>query len=109
MNIYAASFLIPVGVILYTLSGGLKATFLASYFHTTIIFTMLVLFVVCPTRSWAHQRVYTRGLQTVSTLFPVAYNKGGSYLTMMSQGGTIFGIISIVGNFGKVFCDQSYW
>ena len=45
MNIYADSFLIPVGVILYTLSGGLKATFLASYVHTAIIFAMLVLFV----------------------------------------------------------------
>ena len=46
MNINAASFLIPVGVILYTLSGGLKATFLASYVHTAIIFAMLVLFLV---------------------------------------------------------------
>jgi Na+/pantothenate symporter len=36
MNIYAASFLIPLGVIVYTLAGGLKATFLASYIHSVI-------------------------------------------------------------------------
>ena len=36
VNIYAASFLIPVGVVVYTLAGGLKATFLASYVHSVI-------------------------------------------------------------------------
>lgn len=36
VNIYAASFLIPLGVIVYTLAGGLKATFLASYIHSII-------------------------------------------------------------------------
>ncbi len=36
MNLYAASFLIPLGVIVYTLAGGLKATFLASYIHSAV-------------------------------------------------------------------------
>ena len=36
MDIYAASFLIPLGVIVYTLAGGLKATFLASYVHSVV-------------------------------------------------------------------------
>merc|ERR1712224_758298 len=36
-------------------------------------------------------------------------NKDGSYLTMISGGGLMFGIINIVGNFGTVFVDQSYW
>merc|ERR1711963_1297362 len=40
---------------------------------------------------------------------PVKDNNGGSYLTMLSLGGTKFGIINIVGNFGTVFVDQSYW
>merc|ERR1712193_75905 len=42
MDINLASFLIPWGVILYTAAGGLKATFLASYLHTAIIFVVLV-------------------------------------------------------------------
>lgn len=36
-------------------------------------------------------------------------NNGGSYLTMLSSDGLMFGIINIVGNFGTVFVDQSYW
>jgi hypothetical protein len=40
---------------------------------------------------------------------PVTDNNDGSYLTMMSLGGLKFGIINIVGNFGTVFVDQSYW
>merc|ERR1711904_212210 len=43
MDISLASFLIPWGVILYTAAGGLKATFLASYLHTAIIFVVLVI------------------------------------------------------------------
>merc|ERR1712060_505951 len=36
-------------------------------------------------------------------------NRQGSYLTMMSADGVMFGIINIIGNFGTVFVDQSYW
>jgi len=41
VNLYAASFLIPLGVIVYTLAGGLKATFLASYIHSVIGFYLI--------------------------------------------------------------------
>lgn len=37
---------------------------------------------------------------------PVTGNNGGSYLTMLSTGGLVFGIINIVGNFGTVFVDN---
>jgi len=36
-------------------------------------------------------------------------NFDGSYLTMLSSQGLMFGMINIVGNFGTVFVDQSYW
>lgn len=42
MKYELASFLIPWGVILYTSTGGLKATFMASYLHTMIIFAVLI-------------------------------------------------------------------
>merc|ERR1719399_651217 len=38
-------FLIPWGVIAYTAAGGLKATFLASYVHTAVIFAVLLTMV----------------------------------------------------------------
>lgn len=37
---------------------------------------------------------------------PVSGNRKGSYLTMLSSGGLVFGIINIVGNFGTVFVDN---
>jgi Na+/proline symporter len=40
---------------------------------------------------------------------PVSGNHEGSYFTMISGDGLMFGIINIVGNFGTVFVDQSYW
>ena len=39
-----SSFLIPLGVLVYTFFGGLRATFFASYLHTAIIFSVLVIF-----------------------------------------------------------------
>jgi len=45
MDIYWAGFLIPWGVMIYTVAGGLKATFMASYIHTAVIFLILVVFV----------------------------------------------------------------
>ena len=45
-------------------------------------------------------------LHKMAEIFPVDGNMGGSYLTMFSKGGFIFGIINIIGNFGTVFVDQ---
>jgi Na+/proline symporter len=130
------SFLIPWGVILYTAAGGLKATFLASYIHTAIIFLVLITCVYTVYIKDHSSNYIHDGLQTVSgytvdqckvifsknqnvatTFFksgtfscgPIADNNEGSYLTMNSLGGLKFGIINIVGNFGTVFVDQSYW
>lgn len=40
----AACFLLPVGVVLYTIFGGIKATFLTDYVHTICIMTVLFIF-----------------------------------------------------------------
>ena len=39
-----SAFLVPLGVLVYTFNGGLRATFFASYLHTAVIFFMLALF-----------------------------------------------------------------
>ncbi len=113
MSLYAGAFLIPVGVILYTVAGGLKAAFLSAYLHTSAIMIILCCFVyVVYTGNGGElgsaDEVYER-LTTKGNLFPVANNENGSYLTMLSSGGLMFGIINVVGNFGTVFLDQSYW
>ena len=50
-----------------------------------------------------------RRLTEASVLRPVEGNVLGTYLTLASIGALIFGIINIVGNFGTIFVDQSYW
>ncbi|KAL0393769.1 UNVERIFIED_CONTAM: Urea-proton symporter DUR3 [Sesamum latifolium] len=127
VNIYAASFLIPLGVIVYTLAGGLKATFLASYIHSVIVHVVLVIFVylvyVASNELGSPSTVYQRLLEVSSkarscqdpishagqSCGPVNGNYKGSYVTMLSSGGLVFGIINIVGNFGTVFVDNGYW
>lgn len=44
MNVVAACILIPAGVVLYTAVGGLKATFLTDFLHTTIALILLIYF-----------------------------------------------------------------
>ncbi|KAM7264869.1 hypothetical protein ACFE04_002552 [Oxalis oulophora] len=120
--IYAASFLIPLEVIVYTLAGGLKATFLASYIHSVIVHVVLVIFVYLVYAGSGElgspSIVYNRLLEVSSKsrvchepishgdqpCGPVGGNYHGSYLTMLSSGGLVFGIINIVGNF-----DTGYW
>jgi SSS family transporter len=112
VNIYVAAFLIPVGVIIYTFFGGLKATFFADYLNTAFIFTVILIFVTAIYFATPHiggvSGMFDK-LASAAALKPVEGNAGGAYLTMASVGGLIFGIINIVGNFGTVFVDQAYW
>ena len=111
MDINAASFLIPLGVIAYTMSGGLKAAFLAAYMHVTYLMIILCLF------SFAIYAGPKKNVGSVSNMYDmlkmtadttdcrygpscqfklaacghVPGNEGGSYLTMMSREGLIFG------------------
>jgi urea-proton symporter len=48
-------------------------------------------------------------LEAVSAESPVPGNARGSYVTMRSKNGLIFGVINIIGNFATVFQDQAYW
>jgi len=121
MDITIAAFLIPVGVMIYTLVGGLKATFVADYMHTVIIFTVILTFVsmvffISPITGGI-EGMFDK-LAEAAVLKPVLLptfvegtpgNAMGAYLTMASAGGLIFGVINIVGNFGTVFVDQAYW
>ena len=45
VNIYAASFLIPISVVFYTAHGGLMATFISSWGHVTVIYIAMLIFV----------------------------------------------------------------
>jgi len=112
VDITLAAFLIPVGIILYTIFGGLKATFFAEYLNATFIFIVVLIFVTviyfATPEIGGISGMYEK-LIHASLLNPVEGNALGTYLTLASVGALIFGIINIVGNFGTVFVDQSYW
>ncbi|XP_072174249.1 uncharacterized protein [Diadema setosum] len=94
--------------------GGLGATFYLSYFNTTIIFIIMVVFLLI-----TFNDVGSRGdspLGTTDAVYDLLNctvgpetNLGRSYLTFNSPQGIMFGVINLVGNFGTVFVDQSYW
>lgn len=100
----AAAYLLPVGVVLYTLFGGIKATFLTDYVHTVMI--IIIIFIFAFTAYATSSVVGSPGkvydlLVEAAKSHPVAGNAEGSYLTMRSQQGAIFFVINLVGNFGK--------
>ncbi|GLC49761.1 hypothetical protein PLESTB_000288700 [Pleodorina starrii] len=112
VSVYASSFLIPAGVVIYTAVGGLKGTVVAEWLNVCVIYLALLIFMfqVYATHKdlGSISRVYNQ-LKLVEVAHPVADNMGGSYMTMFSKSGIVFGIINIIGNFGTVFVDQSYW
>jgi len=103
MNTVAACFLIPLGVSVYVLAGGMRASLIADYSHTVVLYAILLAFAFTvyatspilgsPARVWEL-------LREASINTPVEGNAQGSYLTMRSKSGLIFGVLNIVGNFG---------
>ncbi|SGZ47654.1 CIC11C00000003181 [Sungouiella intermedia] len=112
MNVVAACLLLPLGVVVYTLFGGIKATFLTDYAHTVVIVIIMLVFAFnafatsdklgSPAKVW---EIVTALAETQ----PREGNAGGSYLTIKSRSGGIFFVINIVGNFGTVFLDNGYF
>lgn len=105
----AACFLLPLGVVIYTMFGGIKATFLTDYVHTVILLLIILVFAFTTyatgEKLGSPKAVYDL-LQQAAIDNPVEGNAEGSYLTMRSREGAIFFIINIIGNFGTVFCDN---
>ncbi|CAG7974690.1 unnamed protein product [Penicillium nalgiovense] len=129
MHIIAATFLLPVGVTLYTFVGGIKATqvlfpqprkskhltllyrFLTDYFHTAIIMIIACYFSV---KAFSTDQIGSVGelfelVQAAAQRHPVSGNQDGTYLTMTSKSAILFGILHTLGNFGLVIMDTSYF
>ena len=111
LHILAGIFLIPTSVAVYTVTGGLRATFIADYTHTLGLFVVILYFFFS---IWTGNGKIgslckmVELLHKAAELNPVDGNAAGSYLTLRSQKGLLFGIINICGNLATVFCDQSY-
>lgn len=88
----AACFLLPVGVVLYTLFGGLKATFLTDWVHTVMILIIIMLFAFTTYATspvlGSPGKVYDL-LVAAAQRHPVEGNTDGSYLTLHSKSGAV--------------------
>lgn len=112
VSVYAAAFLIPGGCIIYAAVGGLKGTVIAEWLNVSVIYLALLIFmfqVYATSPDLGSISKVWNNLNAVAEVHPVEDNMGGSYMTMFSKSGIIFGIINIIGNFGTVFVDQAYW
>ncbi|KAI7158780.1 solute symporter family transporter [Hortaea werneckii] len=112
MNVYAAIFLIPLGVCVYVILGGLRATFLCDYSHTLVLMVIILYFMFTAYTTsdliGSPSRMYDL-LQQAAAQRPVSGNKDGSYTTLKSNYGLIFGVIQLCSGSGTVFLDQAYW
>ncbi|GIJ83275.1 hypothetical protein Asppvi_002094 [Aspergillus pseudoviridinutans] len=111
VHIVAATFLLPVGVTVYTFVGGIKATFLTDYFHTAVILIIACYFSI---KAFTVDEVGSIGnlyelVKSASQRHPVDGNHAATYLTMTSKGGILFGILHICSNFGLVIMDTSFF
>lgn len=78
--------------------------------HTSVLFAIIFVFVytVYATSDKIGSFSAMHELLTkASEAAPVDGNAHGSYLTMRSKNGLIFGIINVIGNFATVFQDQA--
>lgn len=112
MSTVAACLLLPLGVVVYTLFGGIKATFLTDYAHTVVIVIIMLVFAFNAFATSDRLGSPGKVWEVVTALGksdPVSGNSDGSYLTIKSRSGGIFFVINIVGNFGTVFLDNGYF
>ncbi|KAL7924614.1 Sodium:solute symporter family domain-containing protein [Trichoderma austrokoningii] len=111
MHFVAATILIPLGVVLYTAVGGLKATFLTDYLHTAIALILIIYFTLS---TLTHDAVgglgglYDKVIATASENI-IAGNYEGSLLTMKSIDSIIWGLILKFGNLALVVMDTAFW
>lgn len=110
MNVAAACFLLPLGVICYTVLGGIKATFLSDWIHTIIIYVIIITIVF---QTYAtNDLIGSPGkmydlLVEMGNLYPSS-SDDGSYLSFQN-GDFIMVVWSVLlGSFATVLGDPSY-
>lgn len=78
--------------------------------HTSVLFAIIFVFiftVYSTSEKIGSFSAMHALLSKAAAEQPVAGNAQGSYLTMRSKNGIIFGVINVIGNFATVFQDQA--
>lgn len=104
MNQIAAIFLLPCGIVLFTLSGGVKAVIITDYIntifiHCTVLAGVFVAYAKPDKVLGSPDRIWEL-LKTAAERSPVPGNAGGEYLTMRSEDAILLGIVLWCAIFG---------
>lgn len=111
MHIVASCMLIPFGVILYTVAGGLRATFLTDYVHTVIALVLLIYFslaILLNKEIGGIHQLYDMVIEYGEST-KILGNYQGSLLTFKSEEAIYFAIVHTIGNLGLVIMDTAFW
>ncbi|KAL4947480.1 Sodium:solute symporter family-domain-containing protein [Aspergillus filifer] len=111
MHFVAATILIPLGVVLYTAVGGLKATFLTDFLHTAVALIIIIYFtlaVLTNEHIGGLGGLYDKVMAAASENY-IDGNYQGSLLTMKSKDAIIWGLILKFGNLALVVMDTAFW
>lgn len=128
MNVIAACILIPAGgelkatlqcsilrqlkywsVVIYTAVGGIKATFLTDFLHTTIALILLLYFAISVLTNehiGGPVGLYEKVLAADNY---IEGNYQGSLLSFKSEPAVLFGLVLKFGNLALVLMDTAYW
>lgn len=111
MNVIAGIWTLPIGVAIYAMAGGIKATILTDYAHNIIVYVPILtgMFVVYATSSsLGSPGAVFDALQEAARRAPVAGNSGGEYLIMSSQTGILLGVVVLTSAFGSTVDVQLF-
>ncbi|KAK4965546.1 hypothetical protein LTR42_012302 [Elasticomyces elasticus] len=109
MHVVAACILLPAGVVLYTAVGGLKATFLTDFLHTTIALILLLYFAIAVLSNeyiGGPSGLYDK-VKAANDDIPGNYE--GSLLSFKSKSAILFGLVLKFGNLALVLMDTAFW
>ncbi|PSK37215.1 hypothetical protein C7M61_003642 [Candidozyma pseudohaemuli] len=108
MHTVAASFLLPLGVIVYTALGGLKATFVSDWIHTVIIYCIIIVmifYIFCTSSLIGSPGKMYDLLVEAQELIPAP---GDSYLSFRDKDMNFLAWSVTLGNLCSVFGDPGY-
>ncbi|THX18516.1 Na+/solute symporter [Aureobasidium pullulans] len=111
MHPIAGCFLLPIGTVLYTLTGGIKATFLTDYIHTIILYFIVLtgLFLAYTTSDLiGSPDTMWELLKEAAVRSPNATNPGGEYLTLRNQDALMYGAVIFCGSFAAMVDVQLF-
>ncbi|CUS24971.1 LAQU0S23e00144g1_1 [Lachancea quebecensis] len=109
MHTVAASFLLPLNVVVYTALGGLKATFISDWVHTVIIYVIILTTsytVYCNSSLIGSPGKMWDLLKSAQEAFPSA--SGTSYLSFKDKDMILLTWSVMLGGFSSVFGDPGY-